>query len=92
MADKLKPFKSDGCSLYPDQGFNDCCVKHDKEYWKGGDLEKRKESDKRFRKCILSKGHKAQSKIIYVGVRLFGHPILPLPFRWGFGHRYPKYK
>ena len=87
-----KPFKSDGCSIYPDQNFRSCCYKHDKEYWKGGDLKLRKKADKKLMKCIGNKGHKIQSKIMYGWIRVGGHPIFRFPFRWGFGHKYPKYK
>jgi len=85
----MKKFKSDGCSFYPDQDMKVCCQSHDKVYWKGGTKNQRKMADKKFKKC-LEKKHKVQSKIMYTGVRVFGHPLVPTSARWGYGYKYPK--
>jgi hypothetical protein len=86
----MKPFHFDGCSMYPDKDLKSCCYAHDIKYWKGGTKEQRKEADKELRACAIKKGHPIQAKIVFVGTRVGGHPLLPFPFRWGFGHTYPK--
>jgi hypothetical protein len=30
------PFRSDGCSCFPDLDYGSCCVDHDWIYWQGG--------------------------------------------------------
>ena len=47
----LKPFTSDGCSVFPDGNLEqqslwvNCCIRHDLAYWKGGTYEERLASD-----------------------------------------------
>lgn len=86
-------FKSDGCSLFPDCNYRDCCVEHDKDYYSGGTGKERWRSDKRLYKCVRSrKGWKNEviAPIMWLGTRVFGVSLLPTPFRWGFGN--PKKK
>jgi hypothetical protein len=86
-------FVSDGCSMFPDGDYCDCCVEHDKEYFIGGSLKERREADKRLYRCIRSKGgakHKFVAAVMYLGVRIGGVSFLPTPFRWGFGNRFPR--
>ncbi len=81
-------FKSDGCTLFPDGNYCDCCVEHDKDYYFGGSRKERWRSDKRLYKCVRSrKGwqNKLIAPIMLVGVRVGGVSFLPTPFRWGFG-------
>ncbi len=81
-------FKSDGCTLFPDGNYCDCCVEHDKDYYFGGTRKERWRSDKRLYKCVSSrKGwqNKLIAPIMLVGVRIGGVSFLPTPFRWGFG-------
>ncbi len=78
---------SDGCSLFPDGDYRDCCVAHDRDYYRGGTKAERKASDKRLRACVRAKGHKYLSRWMYWGVRIGGVPWLPTPFRWGFGQK-----
>ena len=66
----MKPFKSDGCSMFPDYKWRDCCVTHDKAYWKGGTKEQRKIADKALYECIKSKGYKMVAILMYLGVRI----------------------
>jgi len=82
----LKPFKTDGCSMFPDHKWRDCCVTHDKAYWKGGTKEQRKVADKKLYKCVKSKGYKIVAVLMYIGVRIGGVSYLPTPWRWGFGN------
>lgn len=83
-------FKSDGCSLFPDGDYHDCCVEHDKAYYFGGTKQERKAADRQLSNCVRAKGHKFLSPLMYLGVRIGGVAWLPTPFRWGFGNKGPK--
>lgn len=81
-------FKSDGCSMFPDGEYRDCCEKHDLDYFKGGTWKERWRSDNNLRKCVAAKKgfkYKPLSIMMWTGVRAFGVSWLPTPFRWGFG-------
>ena len=83
-------FKSDGCSLFPDGNYRDCCVEHDKDYYFGGSSIERKASDKRLYRCVkATRGwqNKVAAPIMWMGVRTLGVSFLPTPFRWGFGKK-----
>lgn len=92
------PFRSDGCTMFPDGHWRRCCIEHDKDYWMGGTLAERKKSDEQLRYCVremcLSYDWKpwaawAMSRFMYFGVRVFGR--LPIRHaRWGFGWKYPR--
>jgi len=47
----IKPFTTDGCSLFPDGTLKDntlwksCCIEHDKAYWRGGSYPERQAAD-----------------------------------------------
>ncbi|MGO0307219.1 hypothetical protein ACTL6P_11510 [Endozoicomonas acroporae] len=95
-ASELKPFVSDGCSLFPngtlsqpDQWLH-CCVSHDFTYWQGGTEEGRLHSDQALRQCLRESGHPRIGAVMYAGVRFGGSPLWPTPFRWGFGWEYPR--
>jgi hypothetical protein len=81
-------FKSDGCTLFPDGNYCECCVDHDKDYYFGGTGKERWRSDKRLYRCVRArKGwqNKVIAPVMWVGVRIGGVSFLPTPFRWGFG-------
>lgn len=81
-------FKSDGCSLFPDGGYQDCCVAHDKAYYFGGSWKERWRADKKLFKCVAGKRgfqHKFIAPVMWLGVRVGGVSWLPTRFRWGFG-------
>ena len=84
-----KPFHSDGCSCFPDLDYGDCCVDHDRIYWRGGSPDQRRAADEALRQCIAAKGRPVLARAMYWGVRIGGHGWLPTPWRWGFGHRWP---
>ena len=88
-------FKSDGCTLFPDGNYRDCCVEHDKAYYFGGTLKERRAADDRLYECVKAKNG-SHSKIIagimWLGVRIGGVSFLPTSFRWGFGNKYPRMK
>ena len=85
-----KPFKSDGCSLFPDGNWGGCCVEHDRAYWQGGTAAERKAADQALRECVKQKGYPILAQLMYVGVRVGGHHLLPTPWRWGFGWPWPQ--
>ena len=84
----LPTFKSDGCSLFPDGKYLNCCVEHDRAYFDGGSWTLRWRADKKLFKCVAAKKgfeHKLIAPLMWTGVRVFGLPFLPTPFRWDFG-------
>lgn len=86
-------FKSDGCTWWPDKDFADCCVEHDRAYFKGGSQKDRRRADDRLYKCVLSKDrsrNKRDAQLMWLGVRVGGIAWLPTPFRWGYGTNYWK--
>ena len=88
-------YESDGCTMFPDMDFRDCCVAHDRDYFKGGSSKERRKSDDRLYRCIKNKGrwyHKILAPMVWVGVRVGGVGFLPTPFRWGFGRNKVKKK
>jgi protein tyrosine phosphatase (PTP) superfamily phosphohydrolase (DUF442 family) len=91
----LRPFTSDGCSLFPDgtprdrTQWCDCCLDHDIAYWQGGTAEERVKADEGLRDCVLERTHdKGLAETMYVGVRAGGHPAFPTWYRWGYGWSY----
>lgn len=86
----MSRFATDGCTLYPDGEWADCCVEHDIDYWCGGSVRDRKESDLELRRCVAEKGFAKNGWAMYWGVRLGAHPLLPLPWRWGYGWSWPR--
>ncbi|MBE9529297.1 MAG: hypothetical protein IME99_08680 [Proteobacteria bacterium] len=86
----MSSFTTDGCTLYPDGEWVECCIEHDKEYWCGGSRVKRKESDLKMKSCIAKKGFGYRANLMYLGVRLGAHPLMPVPWRWGYGWSWPR--
>ncbi|MFT4900949.1 MAG: hypothetical protein ACI81V_000216, partial [Lentimonas sp.] len=94
---QLKPFESDGCSMFPDRSLIDekdwceCCYQHDLAYWQGGTLEQREQADQALRDCILKKTQNQQlAEIMYFGVRYGGSPYFYSWYRWGYGWDYSR--
>jgi hypothetical protein len=88
----LKPFTSDGCSLFPDRSlisstdWCDCCVTHDLAYWRGGSAEERARADHALRACVHRvTGNDALADVMYAGVRAGGGPYFFTPYRWAYG-------
>lgn len=88
----IRPFTSDGCTLYPDGTPGDrrlwcgCCFAHDIAYWRGGTEAERRQADEALRACILEKTGDARiATMMYDGVRLGGSPVVPTWYRWGYG-------
>jgi hypothetical protein len=93
----LKPFTSDGCSLFPDRSLIDskdwceCCLEHDIAYWQGGTYEQRLAADEKLRDCVLAKtGDEMLANAMFAGVRAGGSPWFYNWYRWGYGWSYER--
>ena len=93
--DELKPFTSDGCSLFPDASviseadWCECCFQHDLAYWRGGTAEEREQADVALRECVQAKTDNAiLATTMYEGVRVGGSPYFYTWYRWGYGWNY----
>ena len=89
----LRDFTTDGCSLFPDSAgdacWADCCVAHDRAYWRGGTADERRRADAALRECVLAQtGKPTLAGAMYRGVRLGGAPLAPAWYRWGYGWGY----
>jgi hypothetical protein len=80
-----KRFTTDGCSLWPDSDWQECCVTHDMAYWCGGTAGQRAEADERLQQCVRENGHPNAGTFMRLGTRLSGWWVLPTPWRWGYG-------
>ena len=95
-SEELSPFSSDGCSAFPDGTLAhktlwlNCCTAHDFSYWKGGNYQQRVEADQTLKNCVAQVGQPQIAKLMLAGVRVGGTPLLPTPFRWGYGWGYPR--
>ena len=96
-ANDIKPFSSDGCSVFPDGNFEhaelwlSCCTAHDYAYWKGGTYTQRLNADEALRQCVIDVGEPQIALLMLVGVRVAGGPYFPSSFRWGYGWPYPRW-
>jgi hypothetical protein len=89
---RLRPFSSDGCSASPNgipsqasQIWADCCVEHDRKYWKGGTEDERLRADEELYSCIKKKGYSNVALIYYQSVRVGRVPGSMMTYRWGYG-------
>ncbi|MFC1802098.1 hypothetical protein ACFLY7_01525 [Patescibacteria group bacterium] len=84
-------FTTDGCTLWPNNFFNiditDVCINHDMQYWAGGNAEDRKNSDTEMRNGVNEVLY-PMGNVMYLGTVIFGHPLIPAPWRWGYGFDY----
>ena len=94
QANELKPFATDGCSLWIDGTLEQpnlwrhCCVAHDLDYWKGGSEAQRKQSDERIQACVTEAQGSGMANYIYNNVRWGGSPYWMNNYRWGYGWDY----
>lgn len=91
----IRPFTTDGCSLFPDGRLGDpklwcdCCFAHDVAYWRGGTRADRELADRTLRDCVFSRtGDERLAGVMYDGVRLGGSPVFPNWYRWAYGWPY----
>ena len=96
-AEDIKPFTSDGCSVFPDGTFVQkelwlsCCTAHDYSYWQGGTYEARLAADQQLQQCVSKVGEPQIAQLMLTGVRVGGSPYFPTSFRWGYGWSYPRF-
>ncbi len=84
-----RAFVTDGCSVWPDDPrYVDCCVEHDIFYWCGGTPEQRLAADDAFGECVAAASSSGLGSSLRLGVRIGGHPVIPVPWRWGYGDPY----
>lgn len=84
----FEKFVSDGCSMFPNWDYLDCCIEHDKAYFLWWNWKQRLKADNDFYSCIYKKWeihHNILAPGMYIWVRLGGAPLYPTPYRWGFG-------
>ncbi len=93
--ENIKPFSSDGCSLFPDASlitkidWCDCCYQHDLAYWRGGTKEQRNQADLALKQCIMDKTeNKHLANMMFKGVQFGGSPYFYTWYRWGYGWSY----
>jgi hypothetical protein len=94
---ELRPFTSDGCSLFPDASvitgddWCSCCFEHDIAYWKGGTEAEREAADRALQACVAAKtGDELLGRMMYEGVRAGGSPYFYNWYRWGYGWDYER--
>jgi hypothetical protein len=86
----LQSFTTDGCSFWPDEPWLQCCIEHDIAYWCGGTATQRRQADAALMQCVEALDYPLTSWLMGLGVRIGGHPWLPLPWRWGYGREWPR--
>ena len=97
MYNILHPFTSDGCSYFPDGTLKNntkwlnCCVEHDKSYWKGGTKAERQKADDALKTCVKEVGYPHIAKLMYLGVRLGGSAKYDTSYKWGYGWEINRY-
>ncbi|MEJ2407473.1 MAG: hypothetical protein P8171_25045 [Candidatus Thiodiazotropha sp.] len=94
LGDQLKPFTTDGCSMFPDGTYQqqslwmECCIRHDIAYWQGGTEAQRLTADEALEACVSQVGEPKIAKLMLAGVRMGGSPYFPTSYRWGYGWPY----
>lgn len=80
-------FVYDGCSMFPDGNYGDCCKTHDDAYFFWGTWQERLVADNELYSCVKDKGwfHHALAPAMWVWVRAGWAPVFPTSYRWGFG-------
>jgi hypothetical protein len=88
--DPPTPFESDACTWFPDGKWASCCATHDVAYWRGGSWRERLAADGRLTSCMWDRGASVLAGVVWVGLRVGGHSLVPHPKRWGHGWSYPQ--
>jgi hypothetical protein len=95
-AGELRPFTTDGCSVFPEGTpeqqslWAECCISHDLAYWKGGTYDERLAADRELESCVTKLGEPEIAKLMLAGVRVGGSPYFPTSYRWGYGWPYQR--
>jgi hypothetical protein len=91
---ELKPFATDGCSLWMDGTlaqpnlWRHCCVAHDLDYWQGGSKAQRQRSDERILACVKEAQGSGMANYMYKNILWGGSPYWMTTYRWGYGWNY----
>src|SRR5690606_9265825 len=94
QANTLKPFTTDGCSLFLDGPpgqpnlWRHCCVAHDLAYWQGGNKADRQRADAAILACVSAVEHPGIAQHMHANVRWGGSPYWFSNYRWGYGWNY----
>jgi len=98
-------FETDGCSggmsklwrkvFKTPPPWEECCVEHDYEYWLGGTWPQRLAADLRLAACVADPrygggAHPFWAIIMFLAVHIGGAALWPVPWRWGYGWKYPR--
>ena len=83
-------FRSDGCTLWFDGNYYECCEAHDLDYWLGGSYADRLVSDAKLARCVARKGHPFMGWLMHEFVRPLGTCWIPWSHRWGAGWSWPQ--
>jgi hypothetical protein len=83
------PFTTDGCTIWPDGKWTECCIEHDMAYWCGGSASERRRADNALRACVEERSGRVNAALMYFTVRVTGTPWLPIWWRWGYGYPWP---
>ncbi|MNJ98444.1 hypothetical protein D3C87_162100 [compost metagenome] len=94
----IRPFFSDGCSSSPDklpgsndeEGWVECCIKHDTVYWLGGTEKEKEQADADLEQCMAAKDYPKMGKVYKAFVGQFGGPDSTNSYRWGYGWNYKR--
>jgi len=88
----LKPFVSDGCTMWPDAthgiSIYEACFLHDLKYWcgyPGEDIARLKADAELMMDVARIRNSIKMAEIMFHGVRRGGTEHLKLAFSWGFG-------
>ena len=93
---ELRPFATDGCSLFPDGTLTNsvkwqhCCISHDLAYWQGGTQTQRDAADAALAQCVRDLDEPVIATLMHIGVQLGGGPLYPTWYRWGYGWPYAR--
>jgi hypothetical protein len=91
------PFKSDGCSYWPDNWKSKCgkkvslyedCLKHDLHYWAGypeEDIARFLADVELMFGVVIKTKRIGLGLLMFLGVRIGGSEKFKTSFRWGFG-------
>ena len=92
----LKPFFTDGCTLFVDGPPNkpglwrDCCILHDMRYWYGGNQSNMNQADLNLKSCVNSVAGSKWAELLYLGVRTGHHSPIRNKTHWSWGWLTPR--
>ena len=76
---KQEAFTTDGCTLFFDGSWKQCCIRHDEVYWNGGTRNMRLDADRELASCVERVSNGVVAQIVYGAVRVGGTPYFAVP-------------